>query len=83
MVFMILRALCQVPYPLERLLVNTVTSQKSFTEFLDIVTFTIKIHLQGISNTPCGRSEEYLLPPITTQSIVPFSVTAAHNDIFI
>ena len=49
-------------------------SQKSFTEFLDIVTFTIKIHLQGISNPPCGISEEYLLPQITTQSIVPFSI---------
>ena len=37
----------------------------------DVVMFTIKINLQGISNPPCGRSEEYLFPPITTQSIVP------------
>ena len=39
---------------------------------LGIVTSTIKINLQGISDPPCGRSKGYLLPPITTQSIVPF-----------
>ena len=33
----------------------------------------LKINLHRISNPPCGRFEEYLLPPITTQSIVPFS----------
>ena len=32
----------------------------------------LKINLHRISNPPCGRFEEYLLPPITTQSIVPF-----------
>ena len=32
----------------------------------------LKINLHGISNPSCGRSEVYLLPPITTQSTVPF-----------
>ena len=47
------------------------TSQKML-QFLDIVTFTNKINLQGISNLHCGRSREYVLPPITTPSILPF-----------
>ena len=33
----------------------------------------LKLTCKGSLSPPCGRSEEYLLPPITTQSIVPFS----------
>ena len=35
--------------------------------------FDLPVHfsLQGISNPPCGRSEEYLLPLVGVQTIAP------------
>ena len=71
MVFLILRVLCQVPYPVERLLLNAgaLRAKRCFS-FMISSCLPLKFNLRGISNPPCGRSEEYLFPPITTQSTV-------------
>ena len=72
-VFLILRTLCQVPYPVEWLLLNAgaLQARRCFS-FLISSCLPLKINLQRIPDPPCSKSKDYLLPPITTQSIVPF-----------
>ena len=72
-VFLILRTLCQVPYPVEWLLLNAgaLQARRCFS-FLISSCLPLKINLQRIPDPPCNKSKDYLLPPITTQSIVPF-----------
>ena len=62
-----------LPY-IDYLLLNAgaLRARRCFS-FLILSCLPLKINLHGISNPPCGISEEYLLLPITTQSIVPFS----------
>ena len=59
-----------VPYSDETETVSTLQARRCFC-LLVLSCLPLKINLPGISNPPCGRSEEYLLR-ITTQSIVPF-----------
>ena len=39
--------------------------------FLTSFDLPVNFSLQGISDPPCGRSEEYILPPVGIQTIAP------------
>ena len=53
------------------LLDTTVLRANNVLTFSTSFDLPVNANLQGISNPPCGRSEEYLLPPIGVQVIVP------------
>ena len=45
---------------------------KKTLEFVDFLVFATESSLQEFSSHSCGRSAEYLNPPITIQLMVPF-----------
>ena len=53
------------------LLDTTVLRANNVLTFSTSFDLPVNANLQGISNPPCERSEEYLLPPIGVQVIVP------------